>query len=200
MLLFRSLLAPPRAGSFPKAPPTDEADSDQGKEQRGNVNDYEILLMLDPETPEERHNEIIARTRELVEKGGGSWLSHDPWGRRRLAFEIDHKTDGVYHLLQFDAEPATLDEISRVLKITDGVVRHMATRRPKGGGRTGPPPPLAPPEPERRAARDEPEAAVAPAAVAPAAAAEAGADTAAPEGYAEPTEPASEEPASEEGA
>jgi small subunit ribosomal protein S6 len=104
------------------------------------VNDYEILLMLDPEAPEERHNEIIARTRELVEKGGGSWLSHDPWGRRRLAYEIDHKTDGVYHLLQFDAPADTLDEVTRVLKITDGVMRHMATRRPKGGGRTAPPP------------------------------------------------------------
>jgi small subunit ribosomal protein S6 len=113
------------------------------------VNDYEILLMLDPEAPEERHNEIIARTRELIEKGGGSWLSHDSWGRRRLAYEIDHKTDGVYHLLQFDAEPAALDEVTRVLKITDGVMRHMATRRPKGGGRVAAPPPLPAPEPER---------------------------------------------------
>jgi small subunit ribosomal protein S6 len=110
------------------------------------VNDYEILLMLDPETPEERHEEIIARARQLVEQGGGTWLSHDAWGRRRLAYEIDHKTDGVYHLLQFDSEPATLDEISRVLKISDGVMRHMATRRPKGGGRTAPPPLEAPPK------------------------------------------------------
>ncbi len=113
------------------------------------MNDYEILLMLDPETPEERHDEIIGRARELVEKGSGKWLSHDPWGRRRLAYEIDHKTDGVYHLLQFDAEPATLDEVARVLKISDGVMRHMATRRPKGGGRTAPPPPLPPIEAER---------------------------------------------------
>jgi small subunit ribosomal protein S6 len=106
------------------------------------LNDYEILLMLDPDAPEERHNEIIERTRAAIEKGGGNWLSHDAWGRRRLAFEIDHKTDGVYHLLQFDAEPATLDEVTRVLKITDGVMRHMATRRPKGGGRVAAPPPL----------------------------------------------------------
>jgi len=113
------------------------------------VNDYEILLMLDPEAPEERQNEIIARTRELIEKGGGNWLSHDSWGRRRLAYEIDHKADGVYHLLQFDAEPAALDEVTRVLKITDGVMRHMATRRPKGGGRVAAPPPLPAPEPER---------------------------------------------------
>jgi small subunit ribosomal protein S6 len=110
------------------------------------VNDYEILLMLDPEVPEERHTEIIDRTRQAIEKGGGNWLSHDAWGRRRLAYEIDHKTDGVYHLLQFDAKPETLDEVTRVLKITDGVMRHMATRRPKGGGRVAAPPPLPPME------------------------------------------------------
>jgi len=150
------------------------------------VNDYEILLMLDPEAPEERHNEIIARTRELIEKSGGSWLSHDPWGRRRLAYEIDHKTDGVYHLLQFDAEPAALDEVSRVLKITDGVMRHMATRRPKGGGRTSAPPPLPPAESERSADRGGREPTRA-------AQAEPDADAEAPEEYAEPTEPASEE-------
>jgi small subunit ribosomal protein S6 len=94
------------------------------------VNDYEILLMLDPEAAEGRHDEILARTRELIERAGGSWQGHEPWGRRRLAYEIDHKTDGVYHLLTFRCEPAALDEVSRVLKITDGVMRHLATRRP----------------------------------------------------------------------
>ena len=104
------------------------------------MNDYEILLMLDPETPEERHEEILARTRELVEKGGGRWIAHEPWGRRKLEYEIDHKSEGTYHLLVFSVEPATLDEVSRVLKITDGVMRHMAVRRVKGAS-TRPPEP-----------------------------------------------------------
>jgi small subunit ribosomal protein S6 len=105
------------------------------------LNDYEILLMLDPELPEERHGEIVARTRQLVEKDGGTWEDHQPWGRRRLAYEIDHKPEGVYHLLMFSCEPAGLEEISRVLKITDGVMRHMATRRPRPHrrGETAPP-------------------------------------------------------------
>jgi len=118
------------------------------------VSEYEILLMLDPELAEERQTEIVTRTHELVEKGGGSWLSHDVWGRRRLAYEIDHKSDGSYHLLQFDAQPATLDEITRVLKITDGVMRHMATRRVKGGTRAAPPP-LPPAEERPRYEREE---------------------------------------------
>ena len=100
------------------------------------MNDYEILLLLDPELPDERQNEIVTRTRETIEKGGGKWADHQPWGRR--PYEIDHKTDGAYHLLTFDAEPETLDEVSRVLRITDGVMRHLAVRRVKGAS-TRPP-------------------------------------------------------------
>ena len=104
---------------------------------------YEILLMLDPELPEERQSEVVARTRELVERGGGTWANQDIWGRRKLAYEIDHKGEGVYHLLTFETSPETLDEISRVLKITDGVMRHMAVRQVTGshaGARTAPVP------------------------------------------------------------
>jgi small subunit ribosomal protein S6 len=96
------------------------------------VNEYEILLLLDPDLDDGRQSEIVDRTRELVERGGGSWDLHDTWGRRKLAYEIGHKGEGSYHLLQFTCESETLEEISRVLRIDDGVMRHMATRRIKG--------------------------------------------------------------------
>ena len=114
------------------------------------MTDYEILLMLDPELPEERQTEIVTRAREAIERDGGTFDKHEPWGRRRLAYEIDHKGEGAYHLLTFAAEPATLEEISRVLKITDGVMRHMAVRRVLGAS-TRPPEP-APEEPVAAAA------------------------------------------------
>lgn len=95
--------------------------------------EYEIMLLLDPELPEERGNEVIKRIRTSVEGADGSWDGHEPWGRRRLAYEIDHKGEAVYHLLLFTAPADTLAEITRVLKITDGVVRHGAYRRVKGG-------------------------------------------------------------------
>jgi small subunit ribosomal protein S6 len=108
------------------------------------TNEYEIMLMLDPELPEERGNEIIQRLRDSVEGSGGSWDGHEPWGRRRLAYEIDHKAEGVYHLLLFSSSPETLAEITRVLKITDGVMRHLAVRRVKGGHLKAPAPIPAP--------------------------------------------------------
>ena len=123
--------------------------------------DYEILLMLDPDLSDERQEEIVVRTRGLIENGGGTWVGHDPWGRRRLAYPIDKKDEGIYHLVQFDAEPETVDELTRILKISDGVMRHMATRRVEsshGPGRPGPEPPppaaaeAAVPEPEYAAA------------------------------------------------
>lgn len=130
---------------------------------------YEILLLLDPEQAEARQDEIVARTRELVEKGGGTWQSHDLWGRRRLAYPIAHKEEGVYHLVVFEAPAETLDEISRVLKIDDAVVRHMATRHiagsrtsaPRDEGASAPAPAVAAVsderEPEYAGAEEEPE-------------------------------------------
>jgi small subunit ribosomal protein S6 len=105
------------------------------------LNEYEIMLLLDPELPEERGNEIIQRVRDSVEGAKGTWDGHEPWGRRRLAYEIDHKGEAVYHLLLFSATPETLAEITRVLKITDGVLRHLAVRRVKGGHTKAPAPP-----------------------------------------------------------
>ena len=104
----------------------------------GSLAAYEILLMLDPEAAEERQGEIVARVRDLVERGGGTWRSHDSWGRRRLAFEINHKTDAHYHLVVFETGAETLDEITRVLKIDDSVMRHLATKHIEGSSTRAP--------------------------------------------------------------
>lgn len=125
------------------------------------MNEYEIMLLLDPELAEQRGEEIIKRVRDSVDGAGGSWDGHEPWGRRRLAYEIDHKGEAVYHLLLFTAPTETLAEITRVLKITDGVLRHGAYRRVRGG-HTKPPSQLPAPAPSASAAEtadDSPEAA-----------------------------------------
>jgi small subunit ribosomal protein S6 len=102
------------------------------------LNDYEIMLLLDPELTDERGDEIIQRIRTSVEGANGTWDGHEPWGRRRLEYEIDHKGEAVYHLLLFTAPAETLAEITRVLKITDGVLRHGAYRRVKGASLKAP--------------------------------------------------------------
>jgi small subunit ribosomal protein S6 len=158
------------------------------KEALGTVTTYEILLMLDPEGADAHQDEVIARVRELVEKGGGTWRSHDAWGRRRLAYEIAKKPEGVYHLVVFEAAAETLDEISRVLKIDDSVMRHLATKHIEGSRTSAPrdetPAPVAAPAPAPTPApapATEPEPEAEPVAVA------------ASEQQAEPQSPADEE-------
>jgi small subunit ribosomal protein S6 len=94
--------------------------------------------MLDPEGAEAHQDDLLARVRDLVEKGAGTWRSHDAWGRRRLAYPIAKKAEGVYHLVVFEAAAETLDEISRVLKIDDTVLRHMATKHIEGSKTSAP--------------------------------------------------------------
>jgi small subunit ribosomal protein S6 len=99
---------------------------------------YEILLMLDPEGADQHQDDLLARVRDLVEKGGGTWRSHDAWGRRRLQYPIKKKNEGVYHLVVFQSDAATLDEIARVLKIDDAVLRHMAVKHIEGSRTSAP--------------------------------------------------------------
>src|SRR5947208_9541949 len=138
MLQWPPLPAPSSRCSVPSGAGSRGRHRDHGKGGHRDVTTYEILMMLDPEQAEARQEGIVARTRELVDKNGGTWQSHDAWGRRRLAYPIAHKEEGVYHLVVFDAEAATLDEISRVLKIEDAVLRHMATRHITGSRTSAP--------------------------------------------------------------
>jgi small subunit ribosomal protein S6 len=119
---------------------------------------YEILLLLDPEQAEAHQEELVARIRSLVEGAGGTWRSHDSWGRRRLAYEIRKKSEGVYHLVVFESSPETLDEIVRVLKIDDVVLRQMATRHIEGSRTSAPREEAAPPVAAAVPAAEYPEA------------------------------------------
>lgn len=121
------------------------------------MTEYEILLLLDPDLDEDRQNEIVSRIRETVERGGGTWDRQDAWGRRKLAYEIAHKGEGFYHLLLFSTSAEVLDEITRVLRITDGVLRHMAVRRLKSSS-AAPQAPAAAAEEPTPEAEPEPEA------------------------------------------
>jgi small subunit ribosomal protein S6 len=138
MLQWRRFLPRQRAVPSRAAQAVGADIETMGRKEIGTLTTYEILLLLDPEQAEAHQDDIVARARDLVEKSGGAWHSHDAWGRRRLAYPIAHKEEGVYHLVVFDAEADTLDEISRVLKIDDAVLRHMATRHIAGSRTTAP--------------------------------------------------------------
>ncbi len=103
---------------------------------------YEVMLILPPDADDNVVATVTDRIGQVISGGGGRVVNVDQWGRRRLAYEIDHKNEAYYHLLHVDCEPPTLDELTRVLKITDGAMRHMAVRRAatQRAVRPGPPP------------------------------------------------------------
>jgi small subunit ribosomal protein S6 len=119
---------------------------------------YDLVLMLDSAAPDEQRAKVI----EMVEKtitAGGEIVNTQDWGVRQTAFEIRHKTDAEYHLLQFHvATRDVLETLQRTLRITDGVVRFRIIKLAPGT----PAPPATRPEP-RPTGIGEPVAAEAPA-------------------------------------
>jgi small subunit ribosomal protein S6 len=83
------------------------------------------MLILSPETEGERQKEILERIKAIVTAGKGTIENVDEWGKKRLAYEIDDFRDGHYYVITLTAQPETLDEISRILRITDEVIRFM---------------------------------------------------------------------------
>jgi small subunit ribosomal protein S6 len=84
--------------------------------------EYELILMLDPEVPDERREEIAGNARQRIDSAGT--LRHsDSWGLRKLAYEIRQRNEADYRFYRFEAEPALLSDLDHTLKITDGILR-----------------------------------------------------------------------------
>lgn len=90
---------------------------------------YELMLMLNPTLEEEARDAVLQKVQELITADGGVVDNVDPWGKRRLAFEIEKLDEGDYVVVDFRTEPAAIAEIDRVLHITDPVMRYMLVRR-----------------------------------------------------------------------
>lgn len=93
------------------------------------VRPYEIMLVLQPDLEEEATDALLERLTGVVTSEGGSIENLDRWGKRRLAYEIKGFTEGFYVVMDFQAEPATASELERIVKLTDGVIRHLLIRR-----------------------------------------------------------------------
>lgn len=89
---------------------------------------YEVVYVIRPDLDEEGTQAVIDRFSELVANQGGEVLKIDKWGKRRLAFEVKDFREGFYVIMHIDAEPKVADELDRVFKITDSVIRFIIVR------------------------------------------------------------------------
>lgn len=89
---------------------------------------YEVMLMLDPSLEDKDVKAAVDRHLTAVTSRGGKVVNIDHWGKRRFAYEIRHLNEGYYAVVDLEAEPAMVDELSRVLGLADEVIRHKVVR------------------------------------------------------------------------
>ena len=89
---------------------------------------YELMLVLRPDVADDRAQAVIDRTTRQISAGGGQIVKVAPWGRRRLAYQIDRYREGSYHIILFESPGEAILEMERGLLITEEVLRHLVTR------------------------------------------------------------------------
>ena len=100
---------------------------------------YELMLVLRPDTADDRVQQILDRTTRGIAASDGQIVKVSPWGRRRLAYPISGQREGSYFIVVFEAPSESIDELERSLNITEEVMRHLVTRieRPTSARRAG---------------------------------------------------------------
>ena len=89
---------------------------------------YEVMVILDPDLEEKTVAPSLEAFLNVVKADGGSVNQVDVWGRRRLAYEINHKTDGIYAVLDIEATVAGVAELDRQLGLNEAVMRTKVMR------------------------------------------------------------------------
>jgi small subunit ribosomal protein S6 len=149
---------------------------------------YDLMLLIDPNAPEERRTAAVSEAESLM-SSGGEIVSSDDWGQRRMAYEIDHRPEADYRLYQFNGDNDVLARLNQRLRINDAVLRFRIIKAKPGL-------PL-PPPPDQQSARRRDDREPQDTRVAARAAADAPAASDAPDGAGEGEAPAAEAPAAD---
>jgi small subunit ribosomal protein S6 len=89
---------------------------------------YEVMVILDPDTDERSVQPTLEQYLTVITKGGGTVENLDIWGRRRLAYEIQKKSEGIYAVITLQANPADIKELDRQFSINESIMRTKVIR------------------------------------------------------------------------
>jgi small subunit ribosomal protein S6 len=89
---------------------------------------YEVMLIVDPRLEDSSIQQAVDRYLGIVSDNGGEVTKVDQWGRRKFAYELNHLHEGYYVVAECDAEAKAMDELGRVLRLADELVRHKIVR------------------------------------------------------------------------
>ena len=92
------------------------------------MNKYELIYVIDTAMEETARNELIARFNGMIEQNGGKVEKVEEWGKRRLAYTINYKTEGYYVLVNFTANAELPREIERVMQINESILRYLTVK------------------------------------------------------------------------
>ena len=93
---------------------------------------YELMYIVKPELDDQAVQQEIDKVGQLIQTNGGQLKKVTPWGKRRLAYTVKENREGHYVVAEFDLEQAKVQEVERVLKISDTVFRHLLVRQDEG--------------------------------------------------------------------
>ena len=93
------------------------------------MNKYEMIYILDTTVTDEKRDALIAKIENVVVKNGGSVEKTEKWGVKKLAYEIDYKTEGYYVYMAFEGDSNLVQEMKRVIGIAENVIRRLITKR-----------------------------------------------------------------------
>jgi small subunit ribosomal protein S6 len=93
---------------------------------------YELMYIVKPDLDDQAVQQEIERVGQLIQTNGGQVKKVTPWGKRRLAYTVKDNREGHYVVAEFDLDQAKVQEVERVLKISDTVFRHLLVRQDEG--------------------------------------------------------------------
>lgn len=93
------------------------------------MNSYEMLYILDNDLSDEMKEKLVNKFNDVITKANGTIDTVDKWGTKKLAYNINYKSEGYYVLINFKSDSDLPNELERVLRITDGVVRFIVLKK-----------------------------------------------------------------------
>lgn len=91
--------------------------------------DYELGVIINPEVGDEQARAVVDRVQQIIAANSGQVVRVNAWGRRRLAYPIEHHRDGLYFFYDLILEPQSVAEIERDLRVNEDIVRHLLKLR-----------------------------------------------------------------------
>ncbi|MDN5326320.1 MAG: small subunit ribosomal protein [Moorella sp. (in: firmicutes)] len=92
------------------------------------MRNYEVVFVIRPDLEAEATTAVVEKFTQLITGQGGQVARVDQWGKKRMAYEVRKYREGYYVLVEFKGTPAVAQELERVLKISDDVIRYLITR------------------------------------------------------------------------